>query len=246
MKTLLRYPGGKSRAVKHILPYFPKELTELCSPFFGGGAVEFALASKGVKIYGYDSFEPLTKFWEVALATPALLAKEVKEYHPMDKDTFYRIQREHSLYMNPIDVAASFYALNRASFSGSTLSGGMSPSHPRFNASSIKRLAEFRAPNVSVACMDFKNSLAKHPDTFLYCDPPYVIESMLYGNKGSTHKGFDHEGLASILKARTGWVLSYNNCDYVKELYKGYDFVYPEWKYGMGADKQSKEILILG
>jgi hypothetical protein len=40
-------------------------------------------------------------------------------------------------------------------------------------------------------------------------------------------------------------MLSYNNCEEVREMYKNYNFYYPDWKYGMGEDKDSKEILIV-
>ena len=43
--SLLRYPGGKTRAVKQIQQYIPKGIDKLCSPFFGGGSLEIALMS---------------------------------------------------------------------------------------------------------------------------------------------------------------------------------------------------------
>ena len=62
-KTPLRYPGGKSRAVKHILPLIPEDITELCSPFLGGGSVELAVAERGTTVYAYDIFEPIVWLW---------------------------------------------------------------------------------------------------------------------------------------------------------------------------------------
>ncbi|WP_406833349.1 DNA adenine methylase [Wolbachia endosymbiont (group A) of Tiphia femorata] len=39
VKSPLRYPGGKSRAISQIInKYIPKGLSTLCSPFIGGGA----------------------------------------------------------------------------------------------------------------------------------------------------------------------------------------------------------------
>ena len=40
-------------------------------------------------------------------------------------------------------------------------------------------------------------------------------------------------------------MLSYNPNPSILELYKDYEIVYPEWRYGMSKDKSSKEILIL-
>ena len=49
VKSLLRYPGGKTRAIKYLDPFVPNGTKELCSPFFGGGSFEFHLISKGIK-----------------------------------------------------------------------------------------------------------------------------------------------------------------------------------------------------
>ena len=134
--------------------------------------------------------------------------------------------------------------LNHSSFSGATLSGGMSPKHPRFTLTSIERLRDFFNPNIIIQKADFKKSLAEHPFTFTYLDPPYLIKSSLYGKKGDAHKDFDHEGLANILHKREHWLLSYNDCEEIRDLYSGFHIITPNWKYGMSNDKMSKEILI--
>lgn len=245
MRTLLRYPGGKSRAVKILKEHIPEDIKEICSPFFGGGSLEIALANEGVKVYGYDIFKPLVEFWQVAIESPNELANEVEKYYPLSKERFYELQKSQNKFPTKLQRAAVFYVLNRSSFSGSTLSGGMSPNHPRFNQNSIKRLREFKAKNLSVECLDFKESISTHENVFLCCDPPYVIKNNLYGNKGSAHKNFDHEGLANVLTQRTGWILSYNDCEYIRELYKDYKFIYPQWSYGMSKNKKSNEVLII-
>ena len=38
-KSPLRYPGGKSRALKQILPLIPLNMSEFREPFVGGGSV---------------------------------------------------------------------------------------------------------------------------------------------------------------------------------------------------------------
>ena len=243
--TLLRYPGGKSRAVKILKPYIPKDIREICSPFFGGGSLEISLANDGVNVFGYDIFKSLIEFWQTVIEEPKKLSKEVREYHPISKNYFYGLQKKQDTMPTKLQRAAAFYVLNRSSFSGATLSGGMSLGHPRFTLNGIEKINKFNAKNLQVDCLDFEESLKKHKETFLYCDPPYFIKNNLYGKKGDAHKNFNHEGLARILNSRKGWVLSYNNCEYIKELYEGCEFAYPEWSYGMSKKKESKEILIL-
>jgi DNA adenine methylase len=243
-RSLLRYPGGKTRGVEFITRFFPKNLDVLLSPFFGGGSIELFVASRGTKVYGYDKFQPLVEFWQCLLKNPTTLADKVTDYYPLSKDLFYKLQKTQTEFKTKIERASVFYVLNRASFSGSTLSGGMSPDHPRFTQSSIERIRSFKNDNVVVNCEDFKKSLALHPDIFAYLDPPYLIKNTLYGKNGNTHKDFDHEGLATILSNRNHWILSYNDCPEIRELYSGFHILTPNWKYGMSTDKDSKEVLI--
>lgn len=261
MRSPLRYPGGKSRAVKHIVPYFPEDIRELCSPFLGGGSIELALAERNVEVYGYDSFEPLIWFWQALLEAPDALADsaddlrkahaDYKTARGLLREDFTSIREElKTQTTGSIQNAAKFYALNRSSFSGATLSGGWSKraSYARFTDSSIERIREFREPKLHIAARDFKESIAAHPNTFLYLDPPYLLakdKATLYGTNGNTHRGFDHLGLANMLKKRDGWILSYNNCPEILKLYKNYDIRYPNWKYSMSSDKTSKEVLVI-
>lgn len=42
-KSPLRYPGGKSRALKQIIPQIPPKTSEFREPFVGGGSIFFAV-----------------------------------------------------------------------------------------------------------------------------------------------------------------------------------------------------------
>ncbi len=244
MRSPLRYPGGKTRGVAFITNFFPSNLDKLVSPFFGGGSIELAIAAKGTIVYGYDIFAPLVEFWQCLLTQPNKLAAEVEKYYPLPKDKFYELQQTQTAFETKLERAAVYYVLNRSSFSGATLSGGMSPKHPRFTLTSIERLKGYNNPNIKVEKAGYKTSLQKHPFTFTYLDPPYLIKSSLYGKKGNAHKDFDHEELAKILKGREHWILSYNDCDEIRNLYEGFHILTPNWKYGMSNDKMSKEVLI--
>lgn len=244
-RSPLRYPGGKSRGVSKILKYIPEETNELCSPFLGGASVELACAELGINVYGSDAFEPLINFWWNILQTPRELSDRVRKHYPLSKLKFYNLQKNYHSYSNELEKAAVFYTLNRCSFSGTTLSGGMSPGHPRFTVSAIERVRNFKANNFTVQCLDYRQALIKHSNKFLYLDPPYANNERLYGTRGDMHHGFNHEEFANDLKKRNGWILSYNNCEFIRNLYKDFTIVEPEWTYGMANCKQSKELLII-
>jgi DNA adenine methylase len=249
VKSPLRYPGGKSRAVKIISKYIPKGTTRICSPFFGGGSLEIHCAQNGIKVYGYDSFGPLVDFWQVLLKNPFKLAHIVKKYHPLKKEKFYELQKLQLESKSKLERAAVFFVLNRTSFSGSTLSGGMATggdyNNPRFTKSSIEKLKTFKIKNLTIQQDDYKKSIPRHKKALLYLDPPYLIQSKLYGRQGDLHKNFDHYTLAKILKKRNNWILSYNNSKEIHQLYSDYTILYPDWKYGMSNNKKSREVLIL-
>ena len=60
------------------------------------------------------------------------------------------------------------------------------------------------------------------------------------------HEGFDHARLATWLRGNDRrWVLTYNDCPYIRELYKDFEIVDASWSYGMNKSKQSSEIIIV-
>lgn len=137
IKSPLRYPGGKSRAVKELWKYIPTDTKTICSPFLGGGSFEIFCAQNGIKIFGYDYFKPLVDFWKYLLKEPVTLADEVEKYRPLQpRERFYELQKSHVKEKDSFQRAVLFYVLNRTSFSGSTLSGGMGSGgkddNPRF------------------------------------------------------------------------------------------------------------------
>ena len=256
IKSPLRYPGGKSRAVEKIYEYIKLIGTKtLCSPFIGGGSLEIYCAQMGMKVYGYDNFQPLVDFWQELLKDPQKLADAVEKYNPgkFSEDEYKKLQKNDLKSKNPFNNATKFYVLNRTSYSGNPNAVGMAKErksdgkidiNPRFTISSIDRLRNFKVENLSVEFMDFKKSIPKHKKDLLYLDPPYLIESKLYG-RGNLQKDFDHEGLVKILKKRGRWILSYNESSAIKEMYDGFQFEYPEWTYSMAKNKKSREVLII-
>jgi len=268
-KTLspLRYPGGKSKAIKKIvsfiIPNIPKN-KKVCSPFFGGGSIEIYLAKKGYQVYGYDAFQPLVDFWQVLLKDPSKLASQVQKKLELDENDFKNIQhdfKENYKNYTKLKCACLFYVLNRTSYSGTTLSGGMAIDkkkrswkriNPRFDKKSVQRLRQFSGRNITVSKIDFRKSIPKHKSAFVYADPPYYIKkNKFYGNVGDMQfKQKDHEDLAKILKRRKHWILSYNNSKLVRELYSDFRIKKVRWAYGMTGTKSrgkqdSSELLVL-
>ena len=244
-KGVLWYPGGKQRGYRHIVKYFPQDIEIMASPFLGGGGIELNMAAHGVRVYGYDSYKPLVAFWSEALRDAQELAERVRSYYPMKRCEFklLRDRLEHIEDMK--EMAAIFFALNRSAYGGK-LGAGCGFAKGGFTESSIYNLSNFSVPNISVDCMDFRDSIALHPNDFLYLDPPYPYREYLYERDTKrTETTFDHTGLSEILKRRDNWILSYSDHPLIMDLYKGYHIEYPKYVYGIHHNfRPSNEVLI--
>jgi len=251
LKSLLRYPGGKTRAVKFLKKYL-SGASVVCSPFAGGLSMELYLISQGVKTKAYDLFEPLVIFWSCLLEDRARLARQVGKFLPVvTKEDFYRLRGTLLQLKDPWDIASIYYVLNRTSFSGATLCAGFSPlengKNGRFKPSNVEALGNFSVPDnlLTVELAAFEDSVLGSPASRLYLDPPYMIDSKLYGNRGDLHH-IDHALLAEMLHSRENWVLSYNDCNQIRRMYGDFCILDSiEWAYGMNRNKQSNELLIL-
>jgi len=94
---------------------------------------------------------------------------------------------------------------------------------------------------------EFINIYGDQEKSLLFLDPPYYLEkqSKLYGNNGDMHENFNHNQLYDLIKTKKNWLITYNNCDYIRDLYKDYKILEVDWKYGMNKTKTSSEIIIL-
>ena len=136
-----------------------------------------AVASRGTEVIGYDKLVPLVWFWQALCGDNDRLADEtdaLRKHHPdfvlkgepvrgLVKEDFIKLREDlrDPSFMFSYEKAAKFYAINRASFSGATFSGGWSKraSYARFTQSSIDRLRKFNAENFRVDYADFQTSL---------------------------------------------------------------------------------------
>ena len=255
-KSPLRYPGGKTRACK-IIEAVLKDYTDifkykyLISPFFGVGSFEFYMQNKyNFDIIANDKFRPLYNFWNMAKEQNAKLIAEIKKLKPITKQQFKDYRDKIMDLQDPLLQAAWYFAINRCSFSGATLSGGFSQqaSENRFTDSSITRVQNLDLSRFIFMNTDFGSMLPPPAcaETLLFMDPPYYLEkgSKLYGKDGDMHENFDHQLLALKLQKAKNWILCYNDCPFIRNLYKNFTIVEVDWSYGMRTGKSS-EILIL-
>ena len=244
----LRYAGGKSLAVGFIAELLPSNVNRVVSPFMGGGSVEVALANEmGIDVIGYDIFHILCKYWYIQLSNPVDLADNLMRFEP-DKDTFLEVKEMLKEYwdgntiMADVDIA-SHYFFNMNTSYGPLFLGWPSSVYlqPKRYNSMIDNVRNFRAPNLHVECESFENSILRHKGDFLYCDPPYYLDGKMFrgmypnSNFPVHHKGFRHDLLRDYLLDHSGgFILSYNDCDTIRDWYSDCNIETPEWQYTFG------------
>lgn len=258
-KSPLRYPGGKTRACKSLdiilnEKFNINNFTNFVSPFFGGGSFEFFIQNRyGLHVIANDKFTPLYNFWNVCKNDKDKLCEELyKNIDKIDKTNFTNFRGKIMKETDNLRQSIMYFIINRCSFSGATLSGGFSveASKKRFTKSSVDRVKKLDLTNYEFYNFDFEDFINKNDDVnnLFFLDPPYYLEknSKLYGNNGDMHETFDHNRLYKCLSTKKNWFMTYNNCDYIKNLYKDFEIIETNWSYGMNKSKKSSEIVIIG
>lgn len=255
VKSPLRYPGGKSRALKKITPLIPKDYKEFREPFVGGGSV--FLNSKQVinpdaKYVINDLNEDLSCFWKIARDRNEELVNRVQEIRDkaIDGRKLHKYFVDNHENLTDFEKAVRFFVLNRITFSGTVDSGGYSKQafEKRFTDSSIHRVSLLEEPlkNVEVLNVDYKVLLSNEgEDVFIFLDPPYsnAVKSKLYGKNGDLHTGFDYKRFAEDMKkCKHTWLITLNNSPDIVELFSFANIYEWELQYGMNNYKQKKAL----
>ena len=264
LKTPLRYPGGKSKAIKTLSQWYPKDITEYREPFIGGGsiAIDITKANPDIPVWINDLYVPLYNFWvqlrdrgnELSERVRQEKQKTLDEGDPdkiteKAKELFNKYKAEIDTYDN-FEKAVAFFIMNKCSFSGLTENSTFSKtaSNSNFSLVGADKLAKFSEliKNWKITNIDYSEVMkAKgYADTFIFLDPPYDIKDFLYGKNREMHKSFDHDLFAdNVSTCMHKFMITYNLNDRLLDLYKNYNL--KEWKlrYSMAhrGDKGTNE-----
>ncbi|MEH2080230.1 MAG: DNA adenine methylase [Nostoc sp.] len=253
IKSPLRYPGGKSKAINQIVEYLPESFSEFREPFVGGGSVFIYFRQKfpDLKIWINDLNRELFLFWKFAQSDIVQLVKEIRHIKVKYTDgklLFLELTSVDVSTLSDLERAIRFFVLNRITFSGTVESGGFSQEafHKRFTDSSIERLEKLEnilSKNVQITNLDYSYLLkSEGKDVFLFLDPPYFIatKSKLYGKDGYLHTSFEHQRFAELLQqCHHRWLITYDNSTQIIENFQWANISEWELQYGMNNYKQS-------
>ena len=246
LKTPLRYPGGKSRALSKLFQYIPdlKGYKEFREPFLGGGSVALEVTKRypRLDIWVNDLYEPLYNFWRELqdhgneITDILIQLKQRHCDHTSAKELFLQskaylsgsaTEKIYPPYSEDIWRAVSFYVINKCSFSGLTESSSFSKqaSDQNFSLAGIERLRDYSKliGNWTITNKSYEYLLSDEKSVFTYLDPPYEIGSNLYGKRGNMHSGFNHDHFAIKCDRFIGpQLISYNSSQLIRERFKGW------------------------
>ena len=272
LKTPLRYPGGKSKAIKTLSQWYPKIISEYREPFIGGGsiAIDITKSNPDIPVWINDLYVPLYNFWTQLRDRGEELSERVREekQRTLDagdgdkvtekaKELFNKYKEEIDTY-NDFEKAVAFFIMNKCSYSGLTENSTFSPtaSNSNFSLVGADKLKEFSEliKHWKITNIDYSEVMKAYgsDNTFVFLDPPYDIKDFLYGKNREMHKSFDHDRFADdVYNCIHKFMITYNVNDRLMELYKNYNL--KEWKlrYSMahrgdkGTDENVKTELLV-
>lgn len=130
LEPLIKYPGGKEKELKYILPSLPKRIENYYEPFVGGGAVYFAMSANKyfindkshelislynmVKEQNKDFFEKLN-----AIEHNWGIISDIVDHHKNELMKYYNQYASNSINKDKLrDLISSFVISNSDEFNG--------------------------------------------------------------------------------------------------------------------------------
>lgn len=182
-KPFVRWAGGKTRLLPHILPHVPETFGNYFEPFLGGGAMFFAVQDRiGGGAQLADLNEHLVAAWVAMRDHQDELRPLLEWYRERDGKEFYYEVRA-SIPQGLVPKAARFLYLNGVSWNHlwreNSKTGAMNvPWGDRafkgFDDDTLAQLEEcLQVADIRAA--DFREVLSKaQAGDFVYLDPPYL------------------------------------------------------------------------
>ncbi|MDR1790678.1 MAG: Dam family site-specific DNA-(adenine-N6)-methyltransferase [Propionibacteriaceae bacterium] len=260
-RPVLKWAGGKSQLVPELLERVPRRFGKYIEPFFGGGALFFAL-QPGAGVIA--DINPELGNLYVAIRDNV---DEVIRYlaaHKNEESHFYEVRSQDWQSMSSAEAAARTIFLNRTCFNGlyrvnragrfNVPFGGYK--NPRILDTDNLFAVSQSLQGVQILVGDYKTVLAGQakPGDLVFLDPPYLPVSEYSDFKRYTKEQFfeeDHVELAAEVRRlhELGCfvILTNSNHPLVHDLYKGFriDVFQTKRHISSRADRRNGEDVVV-
>lgn len=270
MKSLMIYPGGKTKLLGEISKYLNVHSCDLeyREPFFGGGSVGLNFISDNPdlnNIWINDKDIGVACLWTSLIRHSKELKKRVKAFTPSVK-AFYEFKEflptiKTCPNLQIVDVGFKKLAVHQMSYSGlGTMAGGPrggreqkadykidSRWSPNYICGKIDKFCEMfsslQIRDDSCTNYDFEDVIQEDGNAILYVDPPYYVKGNDLYQCGFSHE--DHDRLAKVLrKSSNPFVLSYDDCNEIQDLYSWANIFTVGVNYSICNSRNKTELII--
>lgn len=262
----LRYPGGKSRLtsfVKLLIEQTKIEHPVYIEPFAGGAGIALKLLfSEAVDEIVINDFDKaIYSMWKAVL-TETKTFLELLKSTPVTVDEW---KQQKQIYIEKskkysLELGFATFFLNRTNRSGILKAGpiggydqtGNYKIDARYNKEKLAERIELIATKKSKihiynkdVCSFFTSYFSKYEDrAFVYFDPPYYNKGKLLYKNFFTHE--NHLEILEIINSiKTPWLLTYDNVDEIKKIYRNYSGYLFDLNYSVANSGRNSELLYL-
>ncbi|UNE55075.1 DNA adenine methylase [Bartonella machadoae] len=244
--------GGKHYLRKKIIPILNNiDHETYVEPFLGSGVI---FLNKRLAKYSVinDLNGEITNLFQCVQNHFDELAKQL-EWFIYSRQLFFELAAIEPESLSKVERAARFLFLQRCVMYGkkdySTFGFGRKKSTVFHPDKLLERMRRVRRKLVDTTILNFSwervVQLFDAPDSLFYLDPPYYLKGDYYTS--GNFREDDFVAMADILKTIQGkFVLSLNDCQEVREIFKDFDFLELEtlWTAGFSKKTPRKELLI--
>ena len=232
-KPILKWAGGKTQLLGELLPKVPNSYSRYIEPFFGGGAMFFALQPENA-IIADSNPEIINVYREVADHVEDVI--QYLKHYENTSEMFYAVRGQEWTALPKAEAAARTIFLNKTCFNGLyrvNKKGQFNVPFGKYKNPKIcdeegLRSASVALQKAEILCGDYLLVLEHYaqPGDFVFLDPPYLPISEYADFKRYTKEQFyeeDHIELSKMimtLHERGCYVILTNsNHPLVHELY---------------------------
>ena len=232
-KPILKWAGGKTQMLGDLLPKVPKSYGRYIEPFFGGGAMFFALQPENAIIA--DSNPELINMYRQVAENVDEVISYLKKYENTS-EMFYAVREQDWICLPKAEAAARTIFLNRTCFNGLYRVNKQGKfnvpygkyANPRICDEEGLKSASKALKKADILCGDYLLVLEHYAEAgdFVFLDPPYLPISEYADFKRYTKEQFyeeDHIELAKMImrlqERGCHVVLTNSNHPLVHELY---------------------------
>lgn len=232
-KPILKWAGGKTQMLGDLLPKVPPSYGRYIEPFFGGGAMFFALQPERAIIA--DSNPELINLYRQVSEHVEDVIYQLKKYENTP-EMFYKVRGQDWTMLPEAEAAARTIFLNKTCYNGLyrvNKKGQFNVPFGKYKNPKIcdedgLRAASNALKKAEIVCGDYLIVLERYaqPGDFVFLDPPYLPISEYSDFKRYTKEQFyeeDHVELAKMVmtlhERGCHIVLTNSNHPLVHELY---------------------------